>query len=141
MASGFKHIGQLKPYLPYIFVILLAGTVLCALGYCFSHQEGFQATARESSQTPTFVMYYADWCPHCVTTKPELAKLGSTQTIGATTVQIEKIEEKDIPAAIKPTIQGYPTIRLLNPDGTTKAEYEGARTSDGFLQFLTKQYA
>jgi thiol-disulfide isomerase/thioredoxin len=141
MASGFKHIGQLTPYLPYIFVILFAGTVLCALGYCFSGREGFQATDSLTLRNPTFRMYYADWCPHCVTTKPELLKLGSTQTIGGTTVLIEKMEEKDIPAAVKPTIQGYPTIRLLNPDGTTKAEYEGPRTSEGFLQFLNAQYA
>ena len=141
MASGFKHIGQLSPYLPYIFVILFAGTVLCALGYCFSNREGFRATDSETPRNPIFMMYYADWCPHCVTTKPELLKLGSTQTIGGTTVQIEKLEEKDIPAAVKPTIQGYPTIRLLNPDGTTKAEYEGERTSAGFLQFLQTQYA
>ena len=132
MLPSFK---QLKSYLPYIAVLLLAGVALCALGYCSPRREGFE------SGTKTFIMYYADWCPHCVSAKPELEALGSTQTIGGKVVQIQKIEEKDIPATVKPTIQGYPTIRLLNPDGTTMAEYEGERTKAGFLQFLNAKLA
>jgi hypothetical protein len=62
--------------------------------------------------------------------------MGSTQTIGGTTVEVKKLEEKDIPSDVKKSIQGYPTIRLLNPDGMTMAEYEGERTTAGFLQFL-----
>lgn len=141
MASGFKHIGQLTPYLPYIFVILFAGTVLCALGYCFSGREGFQATDSLTLRNPTFRMYYADWCPHCVTAKPEMKNLGSTQTIGGKTVSVAMIEEKDIPEAVKPKISGYPTIQLQRPDGSMKAEYSGDRTTAGFLQFLQQQYA
>ena len=85
-------------------------------------------------------MYYADWCPHCQTAKPELEALGSTQTIGGKKIQILKVEEKDIPEAIKPTISGYPTIQLQNADGSLKADYSGERTTAGFLQFLKQQY-
>jgi thiol-disulfide isomerase/thioredoxin len=139
MSSPFKQLVQLKPYIPYIAAIVLAAVLLCVLGYCAPGLrrkfEGFE------NKDLTFVMYYADWCPHCLTAKPELETLGATQTIGGKTVQIQKLEEKDIPAEIKPTIQGYPTIRLLNPDGTTKAEYEGERTTAGFLEFLKAKVA
>lgn len=138
MSSPFKHLSQLKPYISYIVVIVLASLLLCALGYCASpRREGFSNDAAN----PTFVMYYADWCPHCQTAKPELEKLGTKQTIGGTTVQIQKMEEKDIPEAVKPNIRGYPTIQLLNPDGSVKADYEGERTAAGFLEFLKAQYA
>jgi len=140
MASSFKHLSQLKPYLPYIIVLVVIGVAFCALGYCahsgilptrsFSLNQGFD------NPTQKLVMYYADWCPHCQTAKPELKNLGSTQTIAGKPVSIEMIEEKDIPEAVKPTISGYPTIQLQGPDGSVKADYSGDRTTAGFLQFL-----
>ena len=137
---SFKHLSQLKPYSPYIVGLFVLVAVLCSVGYCFhrgyfSHlQQGFE------NQSDKFVMYYADWCPHCHTAKPELEALGSTQTIGGKKIQILKVEEKDIPEAIKPTISGYPTIQLQNADGSLKADYSGERTTAGFLQFLKQQY-
>jgi len=142
MVASFKHLSQLKPYLPYLFALLLVGALFCYLGYC-AHTgviaaRSFMVLRREPFNNPneTFVMYYADWCPHCQTAKPEMKNLGSTQTIGGKTVSIVMVEEKDIPDAVKPTISGYPTIQLQNADGSVKAEYAGDRTTAGFLQFL-----
>lgn len=143
VSSSFKHLSQLKPYLPYILVLLVVGSLFCALGYCFhsgflTHTRLFATTQGFENPNDKFVMYYADWCPHCQTAKPEMKSLGSTQTIGDKKVSIEMIEEKDIPEAVKPTISGYPTIQLQNADGSLKAEYSGDRTTAGFLQFLEK---
>jgi thiol-disulfide isomerase/thioredoxin len=135
MSSSFK---QVKPYLPYIGIALLIVVVLCAMGVV-----PFSSRTTQGFDNPSdkFVMYYADWCPHCVTAKPEMKNLGSTQTIGGKTVSVAMIEEKDIPEAVKPKISGYPTIQLQGPDGSMKAEYSGDRTTAGFLQFLQQQYA
>lgn len=141
VSSSFKHLNQLKPYLPYIVVLLLVGALFCVLGYC-AHTGVFTSRSFTLSvqgfENPTgkFVMYYADWCPHCQTAKPEMKNLGSIQTIGGKKVAIAMVEEKDIPAEIKPTISGYPTIQLQNADGSLKAEYSGDRTTAGFLEFL-----
>ena len=83
----------------------------------------------------TFTMYYADWCPHCTTAKPEFAKLGATMTIDGTPVVIQAIEEQQISPDVKDKIKGFPTIQLVKPDGSVM-EYSGERTTDGFQQFL-----
>lgn len=139
MSSSFKQLKPYLPYLPYIGVALLIVVVLYAMGVLGSHSSN--TTQGFDNPSDKFVMYYADWCPHCVTAKPEMKNLGSTQTIGGKTVSVAMIEEKDIPEAVKPKISGYPTIQLQGPDGSMKAEYSGDRTTAGFLQFLQQQYA
>ena len=139
VSASFKHLSQLKPYIPYIAVLLVVAVLFCTLVHCRRRGlRGALSTRVQGFANPSekFVMYYADWCPHCQTAKPEMKNLGATQTIGDKTVAIEMIEEKDIPAAVKPTISGYPTIQLLKADGAVKAEYSGDRTTAGFLQFL-----
>jgi len=90
--------------------------------------EGFTSDA-------TFYMFGVDWCPHCVSTKPEFEKLGSTQTIGGKKVQCVYVNPEKNPEAAKGfEIDGYPTL-ILQTGGTQK-KYSGPRTSDGFLQFL-----
>jgi hypothetical protein len=87
-----------------------------------------------------FVMFGVEWCPHCVKAKPEFEALGSTQTIGAHEVQMQVIdpEKEENPYKESVKISGYPTVVLL--DGAGKAtEYEGARTTEGFQQFLAQQ--
>jgi len=138
MSFSFKQLKPIVSYLPYIGVALLIVVVLCAMGVVPFSSKTMQGFDNPSDK---FVMYYADWCPHCVTAKPEMKNLGSTQTIGGKTVSVSMIEEKDIPEAVKPKISGYPTIQLQGPDGSMKAEYSGDRTTAGFLQFLQQQYA
>jgi thiol-disulfide isomerase/thioredoxin len=93
-----------------------------------------------SSSNYKFVMFGVEWCPHCVKAEPIFANLGSTQTIGGKTVQIEKInpEKDENPYKDLVKIAGFPTIVLINPDGTV-TEYEGQRSEPGFQDFLTAQ--
>lgn len=91
--------------------------------------EGFSSDA-------TFYMFGVDWCPHCVSTKPEFEKLGTTQTIGGKTVRCVYVNPEKNPEAAKGfEIDGYPTLILQTADGASK-KYSGSRTSDGFLKFL-----
>lgn len=91
--------------------------------------EGF------ASAGTTFTMYYADWCGHCKTAKPDFQKLGSTQTIAGKTVSIRMVNPETQPdQAAGVDIKGYPTIVLMN--GGSKVEYQGERTHSGFLSFL-----
>jgi thiol-disulfide isomerase/thioredoxin len=129
-----------------ILVLLILFTIVAYYGYTAyakSQTNRFKDVANENRRKKEAVVlfFHADWCPHCQTAKPELEKLGTKQTIGGTTVRIQKLEEKDIPEAVKPNIRGYPTIQLLNPDGSVKADYEGERTTAGFLEFLKAQYS
>ena len=91
--------------------------------------EGFSSGA-------TVYMFGVDWCPHCVSTKPEFEALGSTQTIGGKTVNIVMVNpEKEPEKATGFEISGYPTLILQKADGT-KTPYSGPRTTPEFRRFL-----
>lgn len=130
MANFFK-----QSYLPYIYfavgAFLIFLWVMSRISKTTKH-EGFENTPKPYE----FVMYYADWCPHCQTAKPEFKKLGSKMTIGGTPVKCEAIEAEQNPEKVKGKIAGYPTIQLYDPEGNLVDEYSGSRTKDGFVSFL-----
>ena len=95
----------------------------------------FEIEAFDNSSDSNFVMYYADWCGHCKSAKPEFQKLGATQTIAGKPVTIRMVNPETQPdAAAGADIRGYPTIVLMN--GGSKVEYQGERSYAGFLSFL-----
>jgi thiol-disulfide isomerase/thioredoxin len=100
--------------------------------------EGFAnaaAAAPAAAPAATLTMYYADWCGHCQTTKPEFAKLGSTQTIGGKQVLIKMVNPEENPDAAKDVdIRGFPTILLSV--GSKTVEYPGERTAAAMIEFL-----
>lgn len=98
-----------------------------------SGAEGFAAGA------DTFTMYYAEWCPHCKTVKPQFSNFaaGGAKNINGKPVFIRMVEEKEIDTAKAPKIDGYPTF-VLEKAGGSSVTYEGERTVDGWTQFLTQ---
>ena len=96
--------------------------------------EGFAGTGNHK-----LVLYYAEWCGHCKVAKPEFAKLGSTQTIGASTVDIQTVNAEEDKEAMKGVnVRGYPTIILYDPKGKIVEEYGGERTEAALQAFLKK---
>lgn len=93
-----------------------------------------------SSGDYKFVMFGVDWCPHCVKAKPEFQALGPTQTIGGKTVEMLAINPETDPNPYKDKVKiaGYPTVVLLDGAGNT-TEYEGARSTQAFQDFLTSK--
>lgn len=114
----------------YVGIVLVLIWVAYRLYVSFSiKSEGF------ASAGTTFTMYYADWCGHCKSAKPEFQKLGATQTIAGKPVTIRMVNPETQPdAAAGADIRGYPTIVLMN--GGSKVEYQGERSYAGFLSFL-----
>ena len=141
-----EYVNKLKqvPYLnkltsPYGMVII--GIVLILLYFItMKKREGFENKPASTSGMHKFVMYYANWCPHCKTALPEWNALGATQTIGGQKVQIEKYdcaaEGKDVCKG--KNIEGYPTFHLYSSDEKLIAEMpdQFSRDQGGFLQFL-----
>ncbi len=123
-----------RAHLPY--ALFLGGILLIFLWARSRKYEGFENAPTGGYK---FAMYYADWCPHCHAAKPEFDKLGSRQTIGGHKVEIEAIEEKQIPEAVKSSVSGYPTVRLLDAQGQIVDEYSGERTHSAFQAYLTKK--
>jgi len=103
----------------------------------YSAVEGF---AQDKSAELLF--FYADWCPHCKTAKPDWAEIVSkyeNTTINGYKVAFTEIncttETEDISQMMnKYKIEGFPTIKLLK-DGQI-IEYDAKPTKDTLDEFL-----
>lgn len=125
--------------LPSLKTVLLLTAVVGVLVILFLYSKrlsGFQS----GSDMATFTMYYADWCPHCKTAKPEMEALvaKSPITVGGTKCKVRMIQPEEQPEEAKgKPIKGFPTFLLETTDGET-VEYPGARNTAGYLEFLNK---
>ena len=80
------------------------------------------------------VLYYADWCGHCQTMKPEWHKVVNKMKKN-NNVNIAEIESNHIDNLIaKPKIQGFPTIKMYN-NGKEVANFEDERVADKMENF------
>ncbi len=79
-------------------------------------------------------LYYADWCGHCQSLKPEWAvleqKIIEKNKEGYNIICVKK-EEREMTEDEKAKIEGYPTIIITNGDVTV--QYQGSRTSQAIL--------
>jgi thiol-disulfide isomerase/thioredoxin len=72
-------------------------------------------------------LYYADWCPHCVTAMTIWDSI-ATQDIGITFIKINSDDVKD------PNLR-VPTIRMIDEFGHT-SQYEGIIQYEKLLRWL-----
>jgi thiol-disulfide isomerase/thioredoxin len=98
----------------------------------------FEFEAFNNSE-PMFVMYYAEWCGHCKTTKPEFKKL-MDQYKGPVKIEMVNAEAPEHTDLVKSqNIKGFPTIRYYPSGlGENYQEYNGGRTYFDFSQHLNK---
>jgi thiol-disulfide isomerase/thioredoxin len=94
---------------------------------------------QQYNDVPTFVMYKANWCGHCQKAKPEWEKALNENKTKIKMVAIDGDQFKDL--VKQKNITGFPTI-LYYGNGLNKEhtdEYNGPRTSSGFLSFLNSK--
>ena len=87
----------------------------------------------------SFIMYYADWCPHCKTVKPEFADFAKrgVVTVNGKNVAVAMIEESEKEKMAGKNVKGFPTFLYETAAGET-VEYSGPRTRDAWMDFLGK---
>lgn len=94
----------------------------------------------EMAKQPCLVMFHAEWCGHCKHLAPEWEKV--KQAVGDKHLIVD-IESKN-PLMKNFTLKGFPTIRYF-PEGLGNSnkfdEYQGDRTAETILQFLSAQIA
>ena len=128
-----------------MFLLIVAVLALLALvmfyGFGISFGRGLQGF--QSGPAPamnSFTLYYADWCPHCQTVKPEFTEFVNR---GAIEVAGKRCEIRMIDAAKNPEaakgkpVKGFPTFLLETTDGKV-VEYQGERNTDGWMNFINK---
>lgn len=99
----------------------------------------FEFEAFDNQNGPVFAMFYAEWCGHCKTTKPQFKQLIDNYKgpVKIMLVDSEAPENKDLVQS--QNIKGFPTIRYY-PSGISQnyQEYNGGRTYADFTQFLSQ---
>jgi thiol-disulfide isomerase/thioredoxin len=130
-----------QQWVPYVLFALGVALIFCWARLRSSNAgEGFEnngLTSQMITASPyNFEMYYVDWCPHCVTAKPQFEKLGAIKTIAGTPVACKMIEAEKNPEMVRGKVNGYPTFQLYDAAGKLVDEYSGSRTTAGFQSFL-----
>ena len=132
---------------------LIIVIVLGFLGYYFiymnNHVDAFSNTTPDLSPKSTecvVALFYADWCPHCVTFKPTFLKAkgmmdGKTCTcpeFKGKTLRFELVDCVANPTIAKEKeVQGFPTVKLFTESGTK--EYSGPREIDSMNNYFFPQ--
>lgn len=91
-----------------------------------------------SSTKPTMVLFYAPWCGHCKSMKPEYEELRKKymKIPNKNVVMINCDDHKEF--ASKAGVQGFPTLRLYkNPKDDKYVDYDGPRTAEAIETFLS----
>lgn len=95
-----------------------------------------------TNKNATMMLFYADWCPHCKTAKPEWESLKTEydgKTINGYTINFVEHNCTNETAEInelmdKYSIEGYPTIKLVKDNQII--EYDAKPTKSTMEQFL-----
>ena len=109
--------------------------------------SNFDASVRDGSAW--LVEFYAPWCGHCKRFAPTYEKVAETlhaqskadlaKDPAARTVKVAKVDgSADRALASRFNIRGYPTFFLV--DGWDVYEYEGDRTLEDLVDFVTEDY-
>jgi thiol-disulfide isomerase/thioredoxin len=122
-----------------IVVVLILGS----LGTIYYRGKRAWASgfANPAPTANSFTMYYADWCPHCQTAKPDFSALveKGDVVVGSKRCAIRMVNsEKEAEKMKGKDVKGFPTFLLETTEGET-VEYKGPRSTDGYLKFINEK--
>ena len=101
-------------------------------------EDDFKTKVIESGKD-TMIEFYAPWCGHCKSLKPEYKQAANELiSLGVDTAQLVAIDAtQSNELASKYDVQGYPTL-IFAPGGdmTKTINYDGPRDAEGILAFI-----
>ena len=151
--KNMKNNSQTTVVVVVVVVLILVGLyyLLAKNNMLGGRREGFNNAMNNIVEKPNpgpnevvVVLFYVDWCPHCVSTKPEWAKLTSNmdgkkvngKNVSVKAVNCEGSEvEKEV--ANDNGVSGYPTVKVLKNNETV--EYNGPRNAKAIEEFVNHQ--
>jgi thiol-disulfide isomerase/thioredoxin len=107
-----------------------------------NNDDGALSTIKKGN---VLVLYYANWCPHCVTFKPMWHDFINKVKGGACkkNITIVSVEHEDLQkpenSALEGEAQGFPTLKFYSKPNLGGSQiYEEERTIDGLINFVNK---
>ena len=147
LANPLISIVTIVILLIFILAIFRAANLTMGFGvqaHLGNLRTSFMIEGFEGQNSPSLIMYYADWCGHCKRAKPEL-EAAKSQYNGKVKIIMLNAEDPENASLLKQEdVQGFPTIRYYKsgmPTVGKKSDYEeynGDRTKEDFLQFLNR---
>ncbi|KAF9300308.1 protein disulfide-isomerase precursor [Mortierella antarctica] len=96
----------------------------------------------EDQSKDVLIEYYAPWCGFCKKLAPIYDELGELYK-DADDIVIAKIDAtaNDLPASLPFKVDGYPKIKFRKAGSSKYIDYNGERTKEAFVEFLSKNAA
>jgi protein disulfide-isomerase A1 len=81
--------------------------------------------------------FYAPWCGHCKTLAPKYDEAAAKLLHMSDKLTIAKMDatENEVPGV---AVQGFPTLKFWKAGQATPIDYDGARETDGIIDWLKK---
>ena len=136
MKQMLKDIGKKFKLIDILFVLAI---VLILYHFLSNRTESFEDYSPNGNEV-NFVLFYAEWCPHCQRFEPTWEKLSDNldgKTVNGQKVNIQKVdcaENENSKKCSANNIEGYPTIKCFTNNGVK--EYNGQRDLDSLKSFL-----
>ncbi|KAF9925549.1 protein disulfide-isomerase precursor [Modicella reniformis] len=92
----------------------------------------------EDFDKDVLIEFYAPWCGHCKNLAPTYEKLG--ELYKGSNIVIAKFDAttNDLPSDVPFQVEGFPTIKFRKAGSTEYIDYNGNRTEEGFIEFITE---
>ncbi|GAB1599689.1 protein disulfide-isomerase A6 homolog [Argonauta hians] len=114
--------------LAYLLLLLLGTAVHC--NPIELTEDNFRSQVINSDSV-WIVMFYAPWCGHCQSFKPEFAKAAEMLKGIVKLGQLDA--DKFQGMARQYGVQGYPTVKVFGQNKNKPEEYQGGRTADSVV--------
>ena len=102
--------------------------------------ENVEPNLKAASGEAIVALFYADWCPHCVSFKPDYKKAMSE--LNGNNYKGKKLRfvmvdcDKYKSLAKENNVSGFPTVKILNDNGSSE-EYDGERSFEGLTNYFS----
>jgi protein disulfide-isomerase-like protein len=128
-----------RKYWVYIVII-----VLCALFYHLYRDYVEKNTKNLElfvDNKVKMMFFYADWCGHCKTFKPEwekfVKKVSKDELLKGRVILSKYNSDKEKEVFNKYAIKSFPTVLLIDKDANIQT-FNGERSVEGLLSFLNE---
>jgi thiol-disulfide isomerase/thioredoxin len=133
--NKFKKLSDVKKVIVVIVSYFILRNIKNIMSWVYWNSgmyilEGF-------GQPSKFVLFHWKDCGYC---KEMMGEWNAFHASNKSSIKSSKIERDDNPALLKKySIDGFPTILLLDDKGSIIEKYNGERTKDGFMAYIDKK--